>query len=256
MNRLIKEHEYPRWQRGEEIGPRLARDRSDEDDWEEDDGNEDQPEIESRAEVRDQESRAAGGDLRDLPSQGGSGSIGEELFGSEFFSDEDSTERWTPAALGPSAASSGGDTVDRSPTEDSVPADEFGFPSVSPLIHRLASDDVTEVFSPPRVTAEAKEFGPKVGEAWDLTTGWDFTRESHRRAASKYVDERKPLVIIGSPPCTPFSQLQSLNPRTAKSCAKRAEGVEHMRFVIGLYRKRVQEGRAFLHEHPNTRSHG
>ena len=46
MERLIKEHEYPRWQRGEDIGPRLARDRSHEDNWEGDDGEEQQGEGE------------------------------------------------------------------------------------------------------------------------------------------------------------------------------------------------------------------
>ena len=34
------------------------------------------------------------------------------------------------------------------------------------------------------------------------------------------MEKEKPLVLIGSPPCTPFSQLQTLNPTAPKSKAK------------------------------------
>ena len=64
----------------------------------------------------------------------------------------------------------------------------------------------------------------KNGEAWDLTTGWDFNRPEHREAAEAYQADKKPVVIIGSPPCTPFSQLQSLNPDTPEKQAKWNEG--------------------------------
>ena len=59
---------------------------------------------------------------------------------------------------------------------------------------------------------EANKYGLVPGEAMDLTTGWDFNLESHRERATKYVEEEKPFVVIGSPPCTPFSQLQTLSP--------------------------------------------
>ena len=57
---------------------------------------------------------------------------------------------------------------------------------INGLVERLMSVDVTEVYSPPRVTLEAKKFGLKSGEAWDLTTGWDSTKKEHRDAAVKY----------------------------------------------------------------------
>ena len=62
-----------------------------------------------------------------------------------------------------------------------------------------------EVFSPPRVSLEAAKFGIEVGDAMDLTTGWDFTLEADRKRAEDYVDREKPLVLIGSPPCVAFS---------------------------------------------------
>ena len=56
--------------------------------------------------------------------------------------------------------------------------------------------------------------------------------------------------MIGSPPCTAFSQLQSLNPNTPQSRQKWAEGVEHLMLMMEIYRMQVREGRTFLHEHP------
>ena len=52
--------------------------------------------------------------------------------------------------------------------------------------------DVAEIYSPPRVTREAKRHGLNPGEAMDLTVGWDFTLERHRKAAIKYVQTIKP----------------------------------------------------------------
>ena len=51
--------------------------------------------------------------------------------------------------------------------------------------------DVAEAFSPPRVTVQAKKFGLKAGEAWDLTTGWDFNIPGHRQKVEEYVDREK-----------------------------------------------------------------
>ena len=45
---------------------------------------------------------------------------------------------------------------------------------ISSLTEKMLSVVASEVFSPPRVTVEAKKFGLKAGEAWDLTNGWDF----------------------------------------------------------------------------------
>ena len=56
----------------------------------------------------------------------------------------------------------------------------------------LCGVDVCEMFSPPRVGLEATLFGLKAGEALDLTTGWGFKLEAHRRAAEAYVVEKEP----------------------------------------------------------------
>ena len=57
------------------------------------------------------------------------------------------------------------------------------------LINKLLAVDVVEAYSPTRVTLEAKQFGLKPGEAWDLTTGWDFSRKDHQDKAEEYIDK-------------------------------------------------------------------
>ena len=118
------------------------------------------------------------------------------------------------------------------------------------LAYKLCQVDVSEVFSPPRVCAEATKFGLVTGDAMDLTTGWDFTRQDHRAEAERRIDQQKPMVLIGSPPCTAFSQLQSLSPASDKKECTLQEGLEHMRFVVTLYEKQVRAGRVFVHENP------
>lgn len=49
-----------------------------------------------------------------------------------------------------------------------------------------------------------------------LDEGLGLQKEIPREKAEVYIDKEKQLVLKGSPPCTPFSQLQSLNPVAAK----------------------------------------
>ena len=60
-----------------------------------------------------------------------------------------------------------------------------------------------------RVTKLCEKFGLKPGRAMDLAAGWDLDREEDRKR--KTIDEEKPFLLIGSPPCTFFSNMQELN---------------------------------------------
>ena len=85
----------------------------------------------------------------------------------------------------------------------------------------------------------------------DLTTGWNFNLERHRAAAERYVKTVQPWLVIGSPECRMFSQLQQLNKHKGverNQLMKQAE--EHLKCVVKLYKIQGQEGRQFLHEHP------
>ena len=88
---------------------------------------------------------------------------------------------------------------------------------------------MSEVFSPPRVGKEAVAFGLDVGDAIHLTTGWDFNKDEDRVKAEERVETQKPLVLIGSPPCVAFSQLQTLIPDSERKRRQLAEGISCIR---------------------------
>merc|ERR1739836_354698 len=83
------------------------------------------------------------------------------------------------------------------------------------------------------------------GWALDLCTRddrgipWDFTRTEMRNKAARKVLEDKPLVLIGSPPCTDWSMQMNLNwdrmdPATVAE-RKRTARV-HLEFCAKLYK--------------------
>ena len=123
-------------------------------------------------------------------------------------------------------------------------------PGDTEVVQALRRVDVAEVYSPPRVTIQAKRYGLRAGEAMDLSTGWDFRRREERRRAEQYLDENKPKLLIGSPMCTMFSPLQRLTPWTQRKEDLWTEHRRRLKFVVSLYRKQIEEGRYFLHEHP------
>ena len=59
--------------------------------------------------------------------------------------------------------------------------------------------------------------GMRGGFSLDLTAPapdgsvWDFSRHHCRRRALELVQSQRPYLLIGSPPCTAFSNLQTLN---------------------------------------------
>ena len=90
----------------------------------------------------------------------------------------------------------------------------------------------------------------------DDGTPWDFNNAAHRRKARHMVETLKPTWLIGSPPCTAFTKLnwawnyKKMDPADVQ--AKIEEGRRHLHFVIGLYQIQIDQGRHFLHEHPES----
>ena len=149
------------------------------------------------------------------------------------------------------SSSSSGSVGSSDAPSDLRAAVEQGHPGHSDdLVHRLCSVDVSEVFSPPRVGKEALKFGLEAGDAMDLTTGLDLNKEEDRIKAEKRLDEQKPLVLIGSPPCVAFSQLQTLIPDSKRKARQLAERIMHLEFMAKLFKKQVDGGRVFLHQNP------
>ena len=125
--------------------------------------------------------------------------------------------------------------------------------------------DVAEMYSPPRITKMAHKLGLRDGWALDLTEvdpddgkAWDFNDESKRNKAKKMLKTDKPMMLIMSPMCGPFSKLQELfnYPHQDRSEVeeKIKEALIHLRFTVELCLMQHEAGRLFLFEHPASAS--
>ena len=123
---------------------------------------------------------------------------------------------------------------------------------------------ITEVVSPPRVTAPATQFphyGALPGEAYDLRPGpsgraWDFDRPEGRAEAERRIGAARPYLLVGSPSSTDWCALNVRwnHPRMdpAVVAERRRKARAHLSFVVRLYLGQLSRGAHFLHEHPAT----
>ena len=83
---------------------------------------------------------------------------------------------------------------------------------------------------------------------------WDFNRKRCRDRALQIVNEKRPLFLMMSPECTPYSTIQNLIMRTPAGRAKvelaRRRGDVHLKFSMTLARRQMDGGRSFIYEHP------
>ena len=119
--------------------------------------------------------------------------------------------------------------------------------------------DVAEIFSPPRIITVAKRRG-LCGE-WAIDrliekepgVRWDLGRKDHQKACMELIERVKPGLVVGSPPCSWFSQMMNINwPRMDKARKRQmmTEAREHLRFACAVYESQFRAGRIFMHEHP------
>ena len=123
-------------------------------------------------------------------------------------------------------------------------------------------NDLSEVYSPPRTVTVAQAAGLRGGFSLDLMAPdpdgytWDFSKSRCRIKARELLRFQKPYLLIGSPPCTAYSNLQIWNRRRPGGDAKVDEAQRrarvHLVFCCALYREQIAAGRYFLHEHPKS----
>lgn len=116
--------------------------------------------------------------------------------------------------------------------------------------------DVSEVFSPPRVTKLAGEVGLKGGYSLDkeyedpvTRKKWDFTRPKDQGQLWGLLKRRPSRLLISSPPCTTFSSLQRLR-KTSMPEEVKAEGLQLLRIGVKACVLQVKSGGQFIFEHP------
>ena len=76
----------------------------------------------------------------------------------------------------------------------------------------VSQDDVMEVFSPPRLTKWAADFGFVDGGAYDLTTGWDARRSEDVDQLFRDLEAKNPFIVSCTPPRGKLSPPHVLTP--------------------------------------------
>ena len=113
--------------------------------------------------------------------------------------------------------------------------------------------DVSEFYSPPRVVNMVRKLGMRGGVSLDLIVPasdgfvWDFGRKHCRDKALDIIHDQKPLFLMLSPECTPYSNIQNLNMRTPQGKAKveaaSRRGDVHLRCCVTLAQAQMEGGR-------------
>ena len=79
------------------------------------------------------------------------------------------------------------------------PGVAHGDARVGPTPGQVNKVDVMEIYSPPRVTVQAKKYGLRSGEAMDLATGYDFNKPEDRDKVWASLRRGRPALVVGSP---------------------------------------------------------
>ena len=106
--------------------------------------------------------------------------------------------------------------------------------------------------------------GLKPAWALDLTTldpedgePWDFDNKDKRHKALRMLDEDKPLLLVVSPMCGPFSAMNNINYSKMPVDEGRTKikgAMQHVKFALELCLKQYKESRFFIFEHPASAS--
>ena len=86
----------------------------------------------------------------------------------------------------------------------------------------------------------------------ETNSPWDLSKKDVQNRVRKMVTVSKPFMLVGSPPCTPFSRLQALNSpnREPKIVEEElAAGRAHVIFCFEMYELQRTSGRFFASQH-------
>ena len=112
--------------------------------------------------------------------------------------------------------------------------------------------EVSEVFSPPRVTKTAESVGVSCGQTYDLTNGYDFTKAEVRKTVLEELKMARPSLIMLSPPCDQFSLLGALRGYRGSAgwIQKIYQARVLLRFAMQVAVQQIELGGLFVFEHP------
>lgn len=120
---------------------------------------------------------------------------------------------------------------------------------------------ILELFSPPRVTVEARKRGFAVTEPsnFDLQTGWNFFDARDRAFFWQVMPEQEPDCVLMTPLCKPFSTMMESN-WSRMNCeeAERLQqaGLAMLHFCVQVAEFQLSRGKEFSLEQPGSASSG
>ena len=125
-----------------------------------------------------------------------------------------------------------------------------------PEIARLLTSrhDIAEYYNPPRALVVGRQRGLSGSLSLDIISGWDFKIPSLRSLSLELLSRLCICLVILSPPCIIFSDLQRLwnFKRMSQSQVrlKWDEGMLHLKHAMDCALVQYNKGRFFLFEHP------
>jgi hypothetical protein len=118
---------------------------------------------------------------------------------------------------------------------------------------------ILNIYSPPRINAIIEMWKLLPGWSVDFTAldpddgqPWDFNIQEKRDKAERLARDKCGLLVIGSPMCSAYDQMQKLNKAIWNKIRFEEllqSGMQHLRFHMKLYRLQMDNGFYFMHEY-------
>ena len=102
----------------------------------------------------------------------------------------------------------------------------------------------------PASQQRAGAFGLSASVAMDLPLGWDLGLEADQVKVQKRLSDERPHLLILSPMCLAFSQLQALNTKPDRLAELPEQGRRHLEFARSPAVSQVERGGHILSKHP------
>jgi len=112
---------------------------------------------------------------------------------------------------------------------------------------------VAELFSPPRVVAEAERLHRGSGKSYDLLTGYDLGKRAVQEQVSKELARDRPQLLGASPPCTwcgGFSYINRQKMPLVEYLRKVRQAKVYIRFCCQELERQLDRGGEAFFEHP------
>ena len=105
---------------------------------------------------------------------------------------------------------------------------------------------VDEIFSQPKRMATANRFGLALGLVFDMSRScWNLNDQVDTERLWKYLQTERPMLVVGSPKCKVYMEMQSMDQASPKFRDVLDAGVSHLQALMAVQRWQVAQERRF-----------